>query len=164
MSEKESERRERVVAVGDDNARKMLDWIRNRGGIAVWTSRLIGGTDGGYYVPAKTAEGKGSTKPHWSAGDSPDFVVTDSSDVRFVQPREVGRFRVAIRKGSQGLAYKCTDVSTLKIRKAVEKAGGGSWHEFDYSSQEAVIYSPDGGEMTLRDWEEMIEREKGRQR
>jgi len=163
MSEKESERRERVVAVGDDNARKMLDWIRNRGGIAVWTSRIIGGpVDGVYCVPAKTEEGYDSPKPYWFAGDSPDFVVTDSSDVRFVQPREVGRFRVAIRKGSQGLAYKCTDVSTLKIRKAVEKAGGESWHEFDHSSQEAVIYSPDGGEMTLRDWEETIKTEKGR--
>lgn len=37
---------------------------------------------------------------------------------------------------------KCTDASTRRIRAAVERAGEGAYHVFDYMTQEAVIMRP----------------------
>lgn len=148
----------KVEGVGDENAKKFSDWIRERGGIAVWEVQLIGGGPGGatrYYTPAKTAEGEDTPKPHWSvAGPPPAVVVTDPADVSVFWSKEVRRFRVGLRRA--GMGFKCTDAASRRIRKAVEaawqKTDKKSWYEFDYSTQEAVIFVTDK-ETTLAEWE-----------
>jgi hypothetical protein len=53
---------------------------------------------------------------------------------------EVKRFHVAVRIGGQGFCLKVTDGGTRRIWRELAKAGTGSFYEFDYNTQEAVIY------------------------
>jgi hypothetical protein len=79
--------------------------------------------------------------PSWRFGRGE--VVRDIKRFRFVKSfKEVARFRVAVRMGSQGLSVKCTDASTARIRKALAKFPGASYR-FDYEWQEAVIELPE---------------------
>lgn len=68
--------------------------------------------------------------------------------------REVKRFHVAIRMGSQGFSMKCTDGASRRIRSAVAKAGEGAYHVFDYTTQEAVIMAPEKV-IPLPEWEKL---------
>jgi hypothetical protein len=56
---------------------------------------------------------------------------------------EVKRFRVGIRLGAQGFKVKVTDGGTRRIWREIAKAGEGSFCEFDYMTQEAVIMKPE---------------------
>lgn len=146
----------KTSAMSEENAAKFADWIKNRGGIAIWKIQLIGGGPNNtksYSTPANKLDGSPMDKPHWSVGNKPDEIVTDPAEVSVVIPKEVKRFHIALRMGSQGLVVKCTDASSRRIRAAVEKAGKGAWYEFDYSSQEAVIYQVEK-EIPLKEWME----------
>ena len=85
-------------------------------------------------------------KPDEEAGlrmeEPPSLVITDPAEVIVDVPREVKRFRVAIKTGSQGLILKCSDAASRRIRRECQKAGDDSWHEFDYGTQEAIIFVP----------------------
>ena len=57
---------------------------------------------------------------------------------------------------SQGLSLKVTDGGTRRIRAAVAKAADNAadhlaWYEFDYQTQEAIIYVH-GTSQSLADW------------
>lgn len=133
-------------------ASTFLDWIRNRGGVKVWTSVDL--SDPGFSMssPALTVEGLPYPKPHWKVGTDP-MLVTNTDDIEVHCDKEVKRFHVAIRRGSQGLCFKCTDASSRRIRKEVDKAGEGAYYYFDYTAQEAVIMAPEPGKsMSLTDW------------
>jgi hypothetical protein len=58
------------------------------------------------------------------------------------------------------VVMKVTDGGTRRIRAALAKYGEDSWYEFDYSTQESVIFLP-GETMTLKDYLEQ-ENERGR--
>ena len=140
-----------------EEAARMLDWIRNRGGLAIWDSCNLSDPGKTWTTPATTQEGKPASvagKPHWSCG-SVIATITDIADVSVVTPKEVKRFHIAVRMGSQGFTVKLTDGSTRRVRAAREKAardtGKDAWYEFDYSSQEAVIFVP-GDTVPLKDW------------
>lgn len=146
----------KTSAMSEEDAAKYADWISNRGGIAIWKVQLIGGGPNNtksYSTPANKLDGSPMDRPHWSVGPKPDEIVTDPAEVSVVIPKEVKRFHVALRMGSQGLSVKCTDASSRKIRSAVDKAGKGAWYEFDYSSQEAVIFQAEK-EISLKEWME----------
>lgn len=133
------------------HAETFLQWLRERGGIAVWRSINLSNPGASWSTPALEADGKPYGRPNWQTENTPHRIITDAEDVLVLTPREVKRFHVAVRVGSQGLTLKVTDASTRRIRKAVDKAGEGAWYEFDYSTQEAVIYVPDA-QVTLAEW------------
>lgn len=118
-------------------------WLETRGGIAIWRSIDLSDPGRSITTPVKTAEGDPASKPHWSMANKPERIITSVDDVEVCMDKEVKRFRVAIRRGAQGLSFKCTDASSRRIRKAVEKAGKGAHHVFDYWTQEAVIMAPE---------------------
>ena len=120
------------------------DWMRTRGGVLVWTNLSMSSPDAGHmFTPATTStkeDGK-LHKPHWSYG-KPE-LHTSLEDFRFVKEmREVKRFHVGIRLGSQGMAYKLTDGATRRVRKECDKAGPESTYHFDYDTQECVVCLP----------------------
>jgi hypothetical protein len=128
---------------------KFVDWIANRGGVAVWTNINLSNCDAGdQYTPATNTEGKNilddpqAFKPHWSV--SFKEIVTDITRFRFVKEyKEVKRFRVAIRPAF--LSFKVSDGGTRKIRKMCAKYSNDqvkAVYRFDYSTQEAVIELP----------------------
>lgn len=134
-----------------ENAPRILDWLQHRGGLAIWPSINLANPAASWTTPALDAEGKPSTKPTWEAASTPERVITDISDVLVSVDKEVKRFRVGVRMGSQGLMLKVTDGGTRRIRAAVAKAGAGAYHIFDYGTQEAVIMAPEK-QIPLDEW------------
>jgi hypothetical protein len=134
-----------------DNAGKIADWLRTRGGIAIWQAIDFNRLGQTLTTPLNTADGQPHAKPtHW-VDSTPACVITDFADVLISKDVEVSRLKVALRLGSNGLQVKCTDASTRRIRTAIAKAGTGAYHEFDYETQEAVIFKPQS-QMPLLDY------------
>ena len=124
-----------------ENAAKFLDWLRNRGGVAIWESINLANAGASWSTPVLTKGGDPTTQPTWQCGNAPAKVVVDPNQIRVYAGKEVHRFKVGIRPGSQGMSMKVTDGGTRNIHRALEKYGeGSSWYEFDYETQEAVIF------------------------
>jgi hypothetical protein len=126
-----------------ENAEKIADWLRTRGGIAIWTAIDFSRAGQSLTTPANTLEGNPFPKPAYWVAATPGCVITDPAEVLISHDAEVKRFRVALRMGDNGLKVKCTDGATRRIRAAVAKAGEGAYHVFDYETQEAVILKPE---------------------
>jgi hypothetical protein len=124
-----------------ENADKFRNWLQTRGGILVWSSANLSNPGASWSTPALTAEGKAYPKPTWEAANNPR-LITDPGEVVVSIDREVKRFHIAVRRGSQGLTLKVTDSGTCRIRAAVERAGKGAYYMFDYETQDAVIKAP----------------------
>jgi len=120
------------------------EWVKTRGGIAVWTNHDLSDPGAGnVYTPALT-DGKLTLAPCWRCGRNPAEVVTDLSRFRFAKgEREVDRFKVAVRMGAQGMKVKLTDASSAKLRKRLEKHGPDAGYRFDYENQQAVVTVPE---------------------
>ena len=132
------------IQVGTLGARiKFQDWIANRGGVRVWKNVCLPNTgDEEMFTPANDPDGGRYPKPNWSV-DCGETVITDINFFRFVKSwQERKRFHVAIRRGANGLTFKCTNASSRKIWAACDKFPGSSYR-FDYGTQEAVIEVPE---------------------
>lgn len=125
---------------------KFAEWIKTRGGVAVWENLNLSNPGAGLmFTPANDKDGKPIGKPHWSVGLLE--VCKSLEDFKFIKEmKEIKRFRVAIRRGSEGLMLKLTDHSTDKLHKALDKikdeTGEEACYRFDYDTQEAVIELP----------------------
>lgn len=124
------------------DAERIREWLNTRGGLALWRSANLANPGGSWTTPFRNAQGLAMGKPTWEAESAPYRVITDASEVEVVTEREVKRFRIAIRLGSQGMSYKLTDASTAKVRREVAKAGAEATYRFDYETQEAIILVP----------------------
>jgi hypothetical protein len=147
VAETETETTKHVCV--EANAKVFLKWIRERGGIAVWRSVDLSNPGASWSTPARTEAGEPTLKPTWRADNQPHKVFTSTDDVLVDTPREVKRFRVAVRHS--GFAFNLTDASTKRVHREVDKAGKDAWYEFDYETQEAVIYVPHE-RITLSEW------------
>lgn len=125
-----------------ENAPTIRAWFATRGGIVVWRSINLSNPGASWTGPLLTAEGQPSTKPTWQAADKPERTILDPAEVVVVTPKEVKRFRIGIRRGGNGLTLKLTDGATRRVNAAVAKAGEGAWYEFDFMTQEAIIFIP----------------------
>jgi len=131
------------IFVGAPGARASFeDWIAERGGVQIWKNiNLSNPGGGGIFTPALDQDGTPFQKPAWNVERAE--VITDIARFKFVDAwREVKRFHVAVRPGSQGLSLKCTTGSTNRIMAALAKYPG-SRYRFDYMMQEAVIEVPE---------------------
>jgi hypothetical protein len=134
-----------------DNAKRIANWLRTRGGIAIWQSIDFNRLGKTLTTPATTAEGAPFPKPVWWVAGEPACIITDFADVIISNDVEVKRFHVALRMGANSLQVKCTDGATRRIRAAVAKAGEGAYHTFDYERQDAVIMKPEA-QVPLLEW------------
>ena len=80
--------------------------------------------------------------PSWSYSRHPEIYKSLRCFRFALEMREVRRFRVAVRRGAQGLTLKLTDASAAKLRRRLVEAGPDASYRFDYDSQEAVIEVP----------------------
>jgi len=124
------------------NAGQIWKWFQQRGGIAVWKSVDMSNPGQSWTTPLRDAEGNLAPRQDWRMEQIPSLTLTDPMEVMVDVPKEVKRFRVAVRAGSQGLMLKCSDASSRRIRRECAKAGEGAWYQFDFGSQEAVIFAP----------------------
>lgn len=131
--------------VSPENAAMILDWIRTRGGIAIWESANLSNPGASWTCPVNDESGNPKSKPTWEAGKI-ERVITNPDEVEVVAPKVVKQFHVGVRMGSQGMMLKVTDAGSRRIEREVDKARekyGEAWYEFDYSVQDAVILVPD---------------------
>lgn len=127
-----------------DNVKTFMEWLTTRGGLALWQSANLSNPGASWTTPVQTISGKPTPKPTWQAYEQPSRIITDPGEVVVDIPKEIKRFRVGVRRADFSL--KVTDGGTRKIRAAVSKAAeqyGDAWYEFDYSTQEAVIFVPE---------------------
>jgi hypothetical protein len=127
-------------SISPENVPQFRDWIANRGGVAIWRSINLSNPGASWSTPAKTVEGEPTPKPTWQASNQPERIITDPNEIVVVVPREIRRFRVGVQHGD-GLSLKVTDGGTRRIRAAVAKFPD-AWYEFDYGTQEAIIFVP----------------------
>ncbi len=128
------------------NAKIFMEWLTTRGGLALWRSINLSNPGLAWTTPATEADGTPKTKPSRQAANEPYRIITDPDEVVVDIPKEVKRFRIGIRKASQGMSLKVTDGDTRRIRKEVVKAQeqyGEAWYEFDYILQEVIILVPE---------------------
>lgn len=128
--------------VNVENAAKIAEWLRTRGGIAVWRSINLSNPGASWTSPVLDAGGQLAGKPTWQAANTPERIIADPAEVIVATDKEVKRFRVGVRQSSNGMSFKVTDGGTNRIRREVAKAGENAYHAFDYSTQEAVILVP----------------------
>jgi ribosomal protein S6 len=121
---------------------RISEWLSTRGGIAVWESQNLSDPGRTVTTPVLNADGTPVSPPGWQFSGAHVTIIRDPEEVWVSVDEEVKRFRVGVRQGSQGLMLKVTDGGTRRIRNAVIKAGEGSYHVFDYDTQEAVIMRP----------------------
>lgn len=139
------------ITVQPENVDKIVDWLENRGGVAVWWSVNLSNPSASWFTPALNEDGTEYGKPNWQCAGKPDQIVTDAGNVGVVQYKEARRFHVGVRRGSQGLSWKVTDGGTRKIRRAlaIESAKvPWEWQDyatytFDYETQDAIILVPE---------------------
>lgn len=135
----------------EEQAALMAEWIASRGGVAVWTSADLSNPCASWSTPANEKDGTPKRRPTWQAEAEP-VIITDPTKIGVTQSKEVKRFHVGTRMGSQGFKIKVTDGGSRRIRKEVAKAGDGAFHAFDYGDYEnAVIYKPCGWK-SLAEW------------
>lgn len=101
-----------IVEGRPEHAGKYRDWLRERGGLAVWTSQSIG--DRG----AKTVTPADAPPPGWQY-TQPPTIVTDPAEVGIYQEVLYKRVRVALRVSGNGLSTKLTDHSQAKVDKVM---------------------------------------------
>jgi len=130
---------------------KIVGWIKNRGGIAIWRSVNLSNPGASWTTPATIRKGDCTgqegddivpyPKPSWQTESKPSNIIDSVEDIDVSYDVEVKRFRIGLRRS--GVGFKVTDAGTRRIRKEVEKAGKGSFYRFDYDSREAVIFRQD---------------------
>lgn len=74
------------------NANKFQTWITNRGGLAVWESKLIGEPFRSWTTPACKVDGTPTPPVDWRVGNEPTLVITDMKDVVVEIPKEVAHY------------------------------------------------------------------------
>jgi hypothetical protein len=141
-----------TITTSIKHASKLASWIKDCEGIAVWQSINLSNPGKQMFTPVKDAAGKPYTKPSWEMGDTPAKIVLAYDDVLLCKDTEVKRFHVAVRQSGNGLTLKCTDASSEKIRKEVEKAGDDSHYEFDYGEYKNCIIFAVESKITLSQW------------
>ena len=141
------------LIVYEENAAKFSEWLKTRGGLAVWRSVDLSDPGASCTTPALTEDGKPYSKPHWKYANEPERIITDASEVQVQRMVEVKRFHVATKRGSGFMQLVLTDASDARVRKALDKAGKGSSYVFDYGDYEnCIILKPDKVQ-SLPEWE-----------
>jgi hypothetical protein len=137
------------IVVTPENKQAILDWLENRGGVAVWKSVNLSNPGISWFTPARDEDGTPSGKPNWQAASEPDSIVTDPGAVGVVTYKEATRFHIATRLSSTGLYVKLTDGSSRSVRKSVAKwvrevgEDMAPYVTYKFEWDDAVILIPD---------------------
>ena len=85
-----------------ENALQIWQWFQERGGIAVWKSVDMSKPGAVVDYADQDADGSPPNKPSWESEQHPVRTITDPAEVVVNVPKEVKRFRVAIKVGARG--------------------------------------------------------------
>lgn len=129
--------------VSPENALRFADWLKNRGGIAVWRSVNLSNPGASWSGPANKPDGTPSTKPNWQCAEKPSRIITDFREVIVTTGKVVETFRITLRPGDS-MNITLTPGSSRKLRERLAKRGETAWHEFGgFDGRDCSILVPD---------------------
>ncbi len=140
------------IKTSSEHAEKIWNWLKERGGIAVWNSINLSNPSGSWFTPVNDEHGNKYGKPNWQCSNEPSQIITSADDIEISVDKEVKRFHVAVRQSSNGMMLKLTDSSSEHVRKAVDKAGEGAYHVFHYGDYKNCVIMAPVSSQTLTEW------------
>ena len=146
------ETKKEKLECAEQNAHNMMEWLRTRGGLAVWRSVDLSDPSASWTTPVNDKDGKPFTKPTWKAESQPSRIITDAADVVVTTDKVVERFHVATRVGRNGLMVKLTDASSAKLRKKMDKHGNTACYHFDYGEYDNAVITVLDTTVPLIEW------------
>jgi hypothetical protein len=144
------------ITVNLKDVPKITNWLKERSGVAVWKSIDLSRISDSCFTPVLDASGHPMNKPHWKYANAPDYIITSVDDVEVTQEKELKRFHVAVRRSSNGMSMKCTDASSARIKREVEKAGEGAYYEFDYCDEKNCVIMVPTSKVPLKEIVESV--------
>lgn len=137
----------------ESNALKFAEWIRDRGGVAVWKSQDLGDLAASWSTPVRTAAGETIKAPHWKCGQSTPTIHTDMNTIGVFQSEKFKEVLVKLKQS--GMSLVLTDTSQWRLDRAMERCRvkhGDAWYRkggLEFPSME-VRYTT--SLISLREW------------
>lgn len=129
------------ITVAARDATKVVGWMYEGRGLAQWNSVNMSNMGASWLTPANDEEGQPMPPPSWESARTPSKVTFSPAEVVVLTYEEVARFYVETRVSGSGLYTKLTYESTKDLDAALKTAGDGAVYEFDYETQEAVVFA-----------------------
>lgn len=112
-----------TIEVEQSELPRILDWIANRGGVAVWWNQA--------FTPAFTLTGERTPPPGWQFKPVPLEIITDPAGVTAYTEHLWKAFPVSLRR--HGMVMKLTDGAQRKLDRemklCVEKHGNAHFRK-----------------------------------
>jgi len=102
-----------MIEVEQSELPRILDWIANRGGVAVWQNIDLRSAGSKSFTPARTTTGEPTTRPGWQFAAEPLEIITDPSGVTAYTEHLWKAFPVSLRRA--GMVMKLTDGAQRKL-------------------------------------------------
>ena len=137
----------------EHNAAKFLDWIRNRGGVAVWQSVNLGNPGASWSGPMQQANGDPSSKPNWESDTKPASVHTDATKIGVYSAVLVETIPAKVKVN--GMQMVLTSGTTRRLTAAlrrVEKSHGNSFYRKGSSMDPELYIFTSGPMVSLQEW------------
>lgn len=137
------------IEVQEQEAEKLLVWLSEGRGVAQWRSAIDGGT---FLTPVITKDRRPVGRPHWSVPAEQSPIIADKDHVVVVRGEVFSSFHVATEQGG-GLTLVLTSPSKEKLLRELEKAGDGSWCEFEHAVPNNCTVFRGVEKIPLSEWE-----------
>ena len=137
----------------ESNALKFAEWIRDRGGVAVWKSQDLGDLSASWSTPVRNAAGETNRAPHWKCGQSAPTIHTDMNTIGVFQSEKFEEVPVKLKPN--GMSLVLTDTSKRRLDRTMERCRikyGDAWYRkggLEFPSME-VRYTT--STISLREW------------
>lgn len=106
-----------TIEVSTEELPRILDWITNRGGVAVWVNRDLRSAGSKTFTPAITA-GEPTPSPGWQFGAEPLEIIADPAHVTTYVEHLFKAFPVSLRR--HGMVMKLTDGAQRKLDREMK--------------------------------------------
>ena len=100
------------IEVTAAEAPRLLDWLTNRGGVAIWESADLSRAGERTFTPADT------DRPGWHYSQKPVEVVTDRADIGVYTETLYKAFAVGLRRS--GMTLKLSDAAQRKLTATMD--------------------------------------------
>lgn len=129
------------IEVTTEDLPRILDWIANRGGVAVWSNQDLRSAGSKTFTPAVALDGTPSQRPGWQFAAEPIEIITDPSQVTTYTEHLFKAFPVSLRR--HGMVMKLTDGAQCKLDRemklCVEKHGNAHFRKGVLTDKPASI-------------------------
>jgi len=109
------------LQVTEENAPRVLEWLRTRGGVYFWRSQDLEDPGAGVITPMRDNNGVVNKAPHWKYGGTPERHITRAEDVEVCIDEPVETFDVKLKCSGHRVVLQ--KASQRKVEAALARAG-----------------------------------------